>query len=287
MKYIKFSLIAVVSLLLASTIITQTAKADCDVVGSTPGGGEDIVCTGVETGGLDTSDFPDLITIQPGANITGPNFSVVDTNNGDDTVNMNGGTINAADICLSTSNGDDNINITNGNLVCGFDCINASSDNDIINLNGASLNCGGPSGINAASDNDIITVDNTQITSNINAINAASGDDQITIGNNVLLTSGGPNINCSSGFDTLTFAMAVSEGLVAPLTELLATLDPMSGDITINGFFYQWTSCEVLVADFQDPERPIPTLSEWGLIAMAVILGVVGVIVARRRFQTV
>ncbi|MCH7519670.1 MAG: IPTL-CTERM sorting domain-containing protein [Candidatus Dadabacteria bacterium] len=34
------------------------------------------------------------------------------------------------------------------------------------------------------------------------------------------------------------------------------------------------------------PPRNIPTLSEWGLIAMAVILGIVGFMVLRRRKVT-
>jgi len=42
--------------------------------------------------------------------------------------------------------------------------------------------------------------------------------------------------------------------------------------------------------DFGDPPPPgvagIPTLSEWGLIAMAEILGLVGFIVLRRRLAT-
>ena len=33
----------------------------------------------------------------------------------------------------------------------------------------------------------------------------------------------------------------------------------------------------------ENPPRPIPTLSEWGMIAMAGVLGIIGLILARRR----
>ena len=39
----------------------------------------------------------------------------------------------------------------------------------------------------------------------------------------------------------------------------------------------------ILGCNLEEPSRPIPTLSEWGLIAMAGILGIVGFIVIRRR----
>ena len=57
------------------------------------------------------------------------------------------------------------------------------------------------------------------------------------------------------------------------------------GSITINGLFYEWTQCELLVNQLNGVRvvRPIPTLSEWGLIAMAGILGIVGLFFVARR----
>ena len=43
---------------------------------------------------------------------------------------------------------------------------------------------------------------------------------------------------------------------------------------------------EIYLAVCFDVPRPIPTLSEWGLIAMAAILGIVGFMVIRRRKVT-
>lgn len=59
----------------------------------------------------------------------------------------------------------------------------------------------------------------------------------------------------------------------AEIDNLYATISP-GGDPRLEG------SCGVKQVD---TEVGIPTLSEWGLIAMAAILGIVGFIVARRR----
>jgi hypothetical protein len=41
-----------------------------------------------------------------------------------------------------------------------------------------------------------------------------------------------------------------------------------------------------VIGDESLPERNVPTLSEWGLIAMAGILGIAGFMVIRRRKAT-
>jgi len=67
----------------------------------------------------------------------------------------------------------------------------------------------------------------------------------------------------------------------------ILTVDPTTGDLTTIG-----DSGQGFVGDLAFveagllPQRPIPTLSEWGLIAMAAILGIVGFMVMRRRKVT-
>jgi len=82
--------------------------------------------------------------------------------------------------------------------------------------------------------------------------------------------------------------MDVPEGSVAFISSQIAGLDPAGDSITINGLFYQWEDCEELVNELVGVRnaRPIPTLSEWGLIAMAGVLGIVGFMVMRRRKVT-
>jgi len=64
-----------------------------------------------------------------------------------------------------------------------------------------------------------------------------------------------------------------------PITNL-ASVNPFTGDITTIG---QLPDCADGMEFFELQPRPIPTLSEWGLIAMASILGIVGLFAIRRR----
>ena len=67
----------------------------------------------------------------------------------------------------------------------------------------------------------------------------------------------------------------------------LLTVDPTTGDLTFIGPSGQgFVSDLAFVEAGLLPQRPIPTLSEWGLIAMAAILGIVGFMVMRRRKVT-
>ena len=60
--------------------------------------------------------------------------------------------------------------------------------------------------------------------------------------------------------------------------------DTIPGDLLPGGRLdFQFSEC--VNWDFPEPEG-IPTLSEWGLIAMAAILGIVGFMVLRRRKVT-
>ena len=63
----------------------------------------------------------------------------------------------------------------------------------------------------------------------------------------------------------------------------LLTVDPITGDLTFIGPSGQGFAGDLA---FTPLSRNIPTLSEWGLIAMAGILGIVGFMVMRRRKVT-
>lgn len=84
---------------------------------------------------------------------------------------------------------------------------------------------------------------------------------------------------------SIIFAMEVPEELLPFISSQIALADPEDGSITINGFFYSWENCELLVNNLVGVRnvRPIPTLSEWGLIAMAGVLGIIGLLTMRRR----
>ena len=63
----------------------------------------------------------------------------------------------------------------------------------------------------------------------------------------------------------------------------LLTVDPITGDLTFIGPSGQGFAGDLA---FTPLSRNIPTLSEWGLIAMAAILGIVGFMAIRRRKVT-
>jgi len=58
---------------------------------------------------------------------------------------------------------------------------------------------------------------------------------------------------------------------------------PFESDANINGGNPDGNSEVYLATCFDLDDRVIPTLSEWGLIAMAAVLGIVGFMVMRRR----
>ena len=124
------------------------------------------------------------------------------------------------------------------------------------------------------------------------AINLGTENDVLTIGNDVELlgiVTGGQiipgNIECGDGFDTIIFAMDVPPELFNRLSNELVLADPAGDTIIINDLTYTWENCELLVNELNPVRmtRPIPTLSQWGLIAMAGVLGIVGLIAVRRR----
>ena len=128
------------------------------------------------------------------------------------------------------------------------------------------------------------------------AIDVGDGDDSVTLSNGAdlrgLTPSGiGPGlIDCGADFDTITFTMNVPPQFLAQAQANLAAATVPDGSVTINGLFYTWVGCDLLVDELQAGPvgdiRPIPTLSEWGLIAMAGVLGIVGFIAIQRRKVT-
>jgi hypothetical protein len=88
---------------------------------------------------------------------------------------------------------------------------------------------------------------------------------------------------CNAIFNSATFSPFTGELLGTynffPLTEL-AVLDPFTGNVTSIG---QLPNCADGIAFVELPPRDIPTLSEWGFIVMAGILGIAALLVIRRR----
>ena len=229
--------------------------------------GDDIITTrgdlkSVDRNTIFTSDGDDIVIVN-GGNVTSLNSSnAIFTASDNDTVIINGGSVTGADRAIFTSSGDDVVTVNGGIIRSTNDSlIFTSSGNDAVNLNGGTYIKGPEAPF---------------------AVELHDDDDVLTFGGDIDL---GGIVDCGEGFDTLIFAMNVAEESLNFFSSQIAQAPLPDGSLTINGVFYEWENCELLVSELNGVRevRPIPTLSEWGLIAMAGILGIAGLLGFRNR----
>jgi len=206
--------INVTSILLVLCILPVWAPvhAQCTVVGTTAGGGDEVECTGADNDGFDGTANPDSLTIQPGASISRSGANVISLMDGNDQIVMNGGTVTRTDggNGLSGDGDNDTFNI-NGGVINATFAINGAGGDDVVNITGGTLN----GEINLSSDNDMLTMSHGAIVSERDAINASSGNDVVTITGGTVIagTDGsGTGINGSSGADTISISTAILTG---------------------------------------------------------------------------
>ena len=190
---------------------------------------------------------------------------------------------------INTGDGIDTITLVDSSLFSGQEGMQLTGGDDIVDIKGSIVEGGeGPfdEGIEFASGNDTLTVEDSRV-SGTESIDGGGGNDLMTFNTGANITD---LIDCGEDFDTLVFAMDVPEDLVTFISSQILQSDPAADSIEINGLTYEWIDCEMLVAELSGgapvPVRPIPTLSEWGMIAMAGILGLAGLMVVRRRVAT-
>lgn len=245
--------------------------------------------------GIDTAGVPsDAIEVGEGSNVITINGGTINSGSDRDGIdsvgnNTNGITVNITDStfpscfnCVdSPNNGPSSISVMRSllNSTGNGDAIRAGNLDDVIFVQDSEL-VAGPSGdgIETQSGDDEITV----INSLVEGIQAGRDDDTVTLGTRARIEG---LIDCGEGLDDqLVFGMTVFPGVIAELSEEIADADPSGGTIVISGIIYEWQNCETLVNDLVagTPSRitPIPTLSEWGMIAMAVLIGAAGLFAA-------
>lgn len=286
-----------------------------DEVNIPAGGGVQVVGPGRA---IETRGGEDIITTSGDSRAIG---QVIASGNQDDTIIVNGGSlISVGSQAIGTSNGNDTIVINDGVVRGAIDpsgdqAIFTGDDNDMITINGGRVVGNRNQAIFTASGDDKIIVNGgiievinpvnqdelfftssgedmvelnggTYIKGSDEAIDLGSEDDMLTFGTDIDLGEGAL-VNCSDDFDTLVFAMNVREPFLAEAKERLAAATVPDGNVRINGIRYQWINCELLVDELQAGPpgnlKPIPTLSQWGLIAMAGLIGFAGLLVMRRR----
>ena len=267
-----------------------------------PGAGIDTTILGMDDDGIETGNGVNEISVD-GGSIIGEDNGI---KAGQDTDRV---TINNA-VLHSLTN--DTIDLNDGNDVLEIvdsiitavtsNLVRLDDDDDIAHVTGSELRVltadGNDTGFNAGGGNDNVFIEETIIQGGTTlnplpkAIDLGRENDVLTLGNGVVLkglVTGNVEtigfIDCNDGFDTIVFAMDVPPEQLNRLSNEIALADPSGDSITINGLFYQWQDCELLVNELNPVRvtRPIPTLSEWGLIAMAGILGLIGFIALRRK----
>ena len=235
------------------------------------------------------------------------NLDAIRTGGGNEQINVTNASLRAESAGIESEAGDDVINVILSIINSIERAIESGNDNDTVNVNGSNILSTEEIAIQSGNDNDKVTVENSQVTSLVNdGIETANHDDMVTItnsiitagpgffavdlgnGNDMLTLNNGANlqggIDCRDDIDTLVFAMQVPTDQIAAITAQIESLDPQGDSIFINNLFYEWQDCEELVAQLEPGfVSTVPTLSQWGLIIAAALLGIVGFMVVRRR----
>ena len=254
-----------------------------------PGAGIDTIPAngGNDGTAIQTDNGNDKITVT-NANLSGEGG--INTTRGNDEINVTGSTILATNgRGIFAGNDNDIVNVADTEITSTSDALDSGDDDDTVNVTRTTLFSSNNDALESGGGSDIVTISYSKITSTGNeAIDLFSRDDILTLGNEVILESLVEQIDCGNGFDTIVFAMDVPEEAVGLISSQILSAGLPDGSITINGLFYDWNNCELLVPQLNGVRviRPIPTLSEWGLIAMAGILGLIGFIAIRKKYST-
>ena len=276
--------------------------------------------TGIQQNGNNNNLTINMLT---GSQIdtTAASTNAIDVGDGDNQFTLNNAVVMALDDNgIHTDGGNNIFNIIDSEVRCDDDCIDLGGDgNNNISLLRSRVVSIDNNGIDTTDGNDIVLAVDSEVLAgpqccNNFGIQLRGGEDQATIintrvagfidmGTPFAIRMGAQNdivtlgtgaqidglIDCAEDFDTIVFAMDVPEESLAAISDELALKNPAGDSITINGLFYQWEFCEELVNELvgvKPPVANVPTLSEWGLIAMAGILGLAGLMVMRRRKAT-
>lgn len=278
-----------------TTTSMPATTAFADEINIPPGGGVNVPLV---FAAINTSNGDDIVNVQ--GEVTSADSSAIVTLGGNDTVTVDGGNITGAGsvATINTGNDNDTVTVNSGNVIgtASGNSIDTGEGNDTITINDGFFN----QDIDSSGDDDIVTI-NGGIFERF--VETGSGNDILNLnggiyGNSIILDNGDDTLNfntdielprrvqCGQGFDTLVFAMVVPENRLDMITNQIIRSNPDFGDILINGIEYSWLGCERLVPNLQPGPNfisPVPTLSEWMLIAMAGVLGIISLMVIRKR----
>lgn len=221
-----------------------------------------------------------------GIDIAG-NQACIDTGPGNDSIEVTGATLECGNDGINFGPGVNTVNIVDSVIRARTDVLDSVGATNTVNIQGSSLLCNSEfscNGINGSGSVDIITIVDSFIDGELDpSIELSGGNDILRLGTGADIAR---LIRCGFGQDndTLIFNMEVPEEQLNQLSLEISTLGP-DDSITINGLSYEWEDCENIVNELVGVKaiRPIPTLSEWGLIAMAGLIGITGILFYRKR----
>ena len=270
---------------------------------------------GIQEGGND-GDLD--ITLLPGSgiNTTAAGTEAIDTGNGNNRVTLNQAeAIALDDVGISLGDGDDTVEINDSTVRCDENCVDTFGGMDVINVRRSTIDSADNNGISTQDGDKVVHVVDSQVlapgSGNNIGINFGSGNDMLTVANSLVLGNADgadPNraivfgagddtlkletrariidlILCGDDFDTIIFTMDVPEEALPLFSSEIANANPAGDTIVIDGLTYTWEDCELLVNQLNGVRkvRPIPTLSEWGIIAMGGLIGIAALYFIRRR----
>jgi len=254
--------------------------------------------------GIELGDGNDMVTVD-GGSVIGED-AAMNVRNGNNIITLTNAVIRGiTDPAIRGGANQDNLTIENSLITSvDSDVMSLTNGEDIVTVRNSQLivltASGGDSAISAGNGADQVFIENSYLQGGTSgsgqpsAISLGNDDDTLTLGTGSELAGIVSNgsivpglIRCGNDFDTIVFAMAVPSDQVAEITAEIESKDHAGDSIVINRLFYQWEDCEELIPELTGGFiSPVPTLSEWGLIATAGILGFIGFMVIRRRQVT-
>ena len=208
---------------------------------------------------------------------------------GDDMLTITDSTIitSVGGVTIPVGEGNDTTVITGATIMSGPGVSRSFTGGpgmeDLTIINSTITNTSADATVSLGADDDKVFVSHSTITNITNnfPLQGAAGNDELTVGTAAIIPGG---IDCdgdmSVGFDTLIFAMEVPASQLEAVTEEIENLPTPDGSITINNILYEYRNCDIIEADLGIAE-PIPALSTWGMLAMAGLLGIAGLIMIR------
>lgn len=263
------SIYKLTAIVLGCFCLMPNALADCAVTGTTGSGGDIVVCSGNDADGYDGTPNGDDITVPAGATVDNPSSDSINLEDGDDVMLISGGTITSGSDAVETGSGNDTVTMTSGSVTGDSDGFRLQGGDDSIVVSGGTVTAISDQGIQTGSGNDYISISNATISGD-GALEGEGDDDTIELGSGAVING---LIDGGAGTDILRFSMTVAPGDLSTIQSALATANPASDSITINGETYTWSNFETIEDNVRGAApTSVPSLQFWGIMMLIILM---------------